>query len=627
MDQESPISFERLLATDPKLKAFNDTVPAGILIINLDDGQVVFSNRFFSEVLGGSGEQLLGKNWEDFFVDPEERQEIMVEFAMNDVARDFELRLRGPEGKIIWGLASLSIIPLDDEDMLLFAFTDVTRLKEIELKLEQSGAQQKAFNNTVPVGILVTGLDDGRVVYSNDFISELLGAEGDQILGANWNDFFVDEEERQNMMVEFAMEDEVHNFELRLRHKNGDTIWGLASLSFVPMEDEDLLLFAFNDVTKLKQIELKLAQSNAQQKAFNNTVPAGILVIGIDDGRVVYSNDFISELLGAEGDQILGANWNDFFVDEEERQNMMVEFAMEDTVRDFELRLRHRNGDTVWGLASLSYVPMDDEDLLLFAFNDVTRLKQVEMDLAAANDELKNLAELKNRFLGMAAHDLRTPIGAIRGMSELITTLELPENKKGELVVSITEVSDQMLELLNDLLDVTAIESGTFDLDLKPGDLRQLIQQRVELVSFNAEAKNIQIETSVSEIPEFPFDQNRLGQVIDNLLTNAIKFSPAGGHVDLSASTDERFVELCIRDYGQGISETELDKIFVPFEKLSTRPTAGEKSTGLGLAIVKRIVDAHRGFVNVDSVKGEGATFTVSLPLDPNDTGPNNYSI
>ncbi|MBT7486097.1 MAG: sensor domain-containing diguanylate cyclase [Rhodospirillales bacterium] len=114
------------------MKIFNDTVPAGILVLSLEDGKVVFSNQFFRDTLGGDGDQVLGASWEDFFVNPDERQELMVKFAVEDEVRNFELRLRRTDGGVVWGLASLSSIPIKDEELLLFAFVDITPLKEAE---------------------------------------------------------------------------------------------------------------------------------------------------------------------------------------------------------------------------------------------------------------------------------------------------------------------------------------------------------------------------------------------------------------------------------------------------------------------------------------------------------------
>ncbi len=136
MDGIRTPSFEELIRHDEKLKVFNDTVPAGILILRVDDGRVIFSNRFFHETLGAGGERMLGSSWDEFFVDGEERQDLMVEFVRHDEVRNFELRLKHKSGSVVWGLASMSAIPIENEDLLLFAFIDITPLKEAEAKIE-----------------------------------------------------------------------------------------------------------------------------------------------------------------------------------------------------------------------------------------------------------------------------------------------------------------------------------------------------------------------------------------------------------------------------------------------------------------------------------------------------------
>ena len=135
MTRAKETSFELLVRNDENLRVFNDTVPAGILILRVDDGKVIFSNRFFHETLGAGGDQILGSSWEDFFVDPEERQNLMIQFVEQDEVRNFEIRLRHKEGGTIWGLTSMASIPIENEDLLMFAFIDVTQLKEAEARI------------------------------------------------------------------------------------------------------------------------------------------------------------------------------------------------------------------------------------------------------------------------------------------------------------------------------------------------------------------------------------------------------------------------------------------------------------------------------------------------------------
>ncbi|MBL4690751.1 MAG: sensor domain-containing diguanylate cyclase [Rhodospirillales bacterium] len=136
MSDKHETNFELMVLNDEKLKVFNDTVPAGILVLRVDDGRVIYSNRFFQETLGADGEQVFGESWDEFFVDSEERQNLMIKFVENDEVRNFELRLRHKNGGIVWGLASMSSIPIEDEDLLMFAFIDVTQLKEAEAKIQ-----------------------------------------------------------------------------------------------------------------------------------------------------------------------------------------------------------------------------------------------------------------------------------------------------------------------------------------------------------------------------------------------------------------------------------------------------------------------------------------------------------
>jgi two-component system, sensor histidine kinase and response regulator len=225
----------------------------------------------------------------------------------------------------------------------------------------------------------------------------------------------------------------------------------------------------------------------------------------------------------------------------------------------------------------------------------------------------KELNQVKNKFLGIAAHDLRNPLTSIKGMSQLMMQLPLPEEKKSKFVATINRVSNQMLQLVNDLLDVSVIESGRFDLRLEVSNLSKLAAERAELVVDSAKNKNIELVMDLSDIPDTLFDSDRIGQVMDNLLTNAIKFSKSSTTIHLSTHESKGVVSVVVTDQGPGIPEEEVGTIFGSFNKTSVQPTAGEKSTGLGLSIVKQIIDAHKGQIHVESAVGKGTTFSVSL--------------
>jgi len=235
---------------------------------------------------------------------------------------------------------------------------------------------------------------------------------------------------------------------------------------------------------------------------------------------------------------------------------------------------------------------------------------------AEAEQRLTELNELKDQHLGIAAHDLRNPLSSIRGMSQMLVEMELDENTQTSFLQSIYRVSDQMLTLVDNLLDVAVIESGRFDLKITEENISSLVGERIELMAKNAERKEIRLIADLQKVTDSLFDADRMRQVVDNLLSNAIKFSPSGSVVNVACGQAGRILDITVTDQGPGIPSEDLDRLFDSFEKLSAQPTGGEKSTGLGLSIVKSIVDAHGGEIEVDSEVGRGTTFIVHLPVE-----------
>jgi signal transduction histidine kinase len=231
------------------------------------------------------------------------------------------------------------------------------------------------------------------------------------------------------------------------------------------------------------------------------------------------------------------------------------------------------------------------------------------------HQKLREMDEQKNKFLGMAAHDLRSPLTSIMGFSQLMLENPMDEKHQREFLGIIHQVSQEMLNTVNDLLDISVIESGKFDLNPKQDDLVKLIHYRVRLANMNAKHKNIEINTCIPNSQMLFFDADRLGQVLDNFITNAVKYSPEGTHILVMLQQKDRCVEVSVIDEGPGIAKAQQQALFGAFQKAGVRPTGGEKSIGLGLAIVKKIVESHQGTVGVSSEEGKGSRFYFTLPL------------
>jgi signal transduction histidine kinase len=245
-------------------------------------------------------------------------------------------------------------------------------------------------------------------------------------------------------------------------------------------------------------------------------------------------------------------------------------------------------------------------------------LSQKNNALQESNQELVRLNQLKSRFLGLAAHDFRNPLTSIRGLSELLLGEAFGHlnEEQSEYIKIIHQASDDMLTLVNNLLDVSLIESGKLELHLKKSSLADLILNRIKMNRVLAEKKRITIQSKIEKIPEFFFDQKCITQVFDNILSNAIKFSPHGTRVFIAVHLENNAATVKVTDEGPGIPEEDKKRLFVEFQRLSAKPTGGEKSTGLGLAIVKKIVEAHGGVLKVESTAGSGSTFSFTIPAN-----------
>ena len=242
----------------------------------------------------------------------------------------------------------------------------------------------------------------------------------------------------------------------------------------------------------------------------------------------------------------------------------------------------------------------------------------VALEKSRLYEDLLRLNDMKNKFLGMAAHDLRTPIAVIKGYADVLTDglvgdLDYTQKKP---VRAIAEYCNKMLLLIDDLLDVSAIESGRLTMEIREVDLKDYLTEVHRDSSLVGKAKSIGLDLEISEaLPKVFMDPRRVDQVIHNLISNALKFSNPKTRIVLRAVLLKDAVAISVEDQGQGIPPDEISKMFQYFGKTNVRPTAGERSSGLGLAIAKRIVEAQGGKITVESQPGKGSIFTFTIPL------------
>ncbi len=244
-------------------------------------------------------------------------------------------------------------------------------------------------------------------------------------------------------------------------------------------------------------------------------------------------------------------------------------------------------------------------------------IKEKKM-LEIANKKLAQLNQDQNIILGTAAHDLRSPISTAFSLAELLTeNSDIYSNDEIiqylKIIKNTTELS---INLLDSLLDFSAIESGKVDLNIKSDNYCKIIEQVIEANTIFAKNKNIEIAFKIEDnICNISLDKTRISQLLTNLLSNAIKYSYPHTQIIIKVNKTDKWIVTHVIDHGQGIKQDELKNLFKTFSKTSSKPTGGEKSTGLGLAIVKKIIDLHKGKIEVESTIKKGSTFTFYLPI------------
>jgi PAS domain S-box-containing protein len=349
----------------------------------------------------------------------------------------------------------------------------------------------------------------------------------------------------------------------------------------------------------------------------------------LPDLPLVFVNPAFERITGYSAREALGENCR--FLQGTARRQKRLETLREalaaGTRCNVVLKNFRKDGTMFWN--ELYVAPLRDAQGRVTHFvgvqNDVTRRVEAERagsrlrrQLRERNRELERLDAEKNALLGMAAHDIRNPLTTILLNAAILKgDAARPPGPEAchRAVGRIRDSAGFMLELVNELLDVTKIESGSLSLDRKPLDIAALLRERLPPHRQSAAAKRIEIRSRCEGgLPPAYADRARIAQVLDNLVSNAVKFSHPDTTVRVRAARAGDDIAVSVSDEGQGVPPEEQARLFQPFARTSVRGTAGEPSTGLGLAICRKIVKAHDGRIGVESTAGKGSTFHFTLP-------------
>jgi PAS domain S-box-containing protein len=507
------------------------------------------------------------------------------------------------------------------------AIFDITEQRAVEEERLKLAAIVESSDDAI-----MSGSPEGLFTSWNLGAERMFGYSAEEVLGKSVSLLTPrgKEGEAIERVEEVLRTGEVVHTETVRRRKDGEVID--VAFTYSPLKDaagEVVGISAIaHDISERKRAAAALAESEAKFRAMVETTQEWVWAVD-DQGRHTYSNPGVERILGYRPEELLGRDGIDL-VHEDDRQRVMWlandERVLKDGWSNIVLRWRHKDGS--YRHLETSATPILDEAGKLRGFRgtdrDVTERVQAEQERErllelerAQNQRLRELDKLKDEFIALVSHELRTPLTSIRGYTELLldgAAGEISDDQRQFLGV-VDRNSQRLLHLVGDLLFLAQIEAGKLALDVGAVDLAAIASESVEAARPAAEDKEITLTLATSPVPLLAGDQERIGQLLDNLVSNAVKFTPGGGRVDIRVRGHRGRAVIEVRDSGIGIPKDEKKFLFQRFFRTSSATEHAIQGTGLGLAISKAIVEAHGGAITVESEEGAGTTFRVSLPI------------
>ncbi len=361
--------------------------------------------------------------------------------------------------------------------------------------------------------------------------------------------------------------------------------------------------------------KLKSDEQYRELVQFSNSI-----ILRMDDkGRITFLNRFAQDFFGFAESEIIGKSTIGTIVPKTETTGKDLEDMIRDIIdssEKYKININEnmrKNGERVWIIwTNKAFQVSNRKREILCIGNDMTKIKEAE-------EKLKEAMEIKNRFVSIASHELRSPLAAIRGSIDLIAdglTGPVTEKQKYWLDVTRSYIA-RLNRVTDDILTVQKFEAGKMSFEMRKNDLNATVSEITAIMKNSVSEKGLGLLTDLDgKIPEFIFDKDRIVQVLVNLINNAVKFTDKGC-IRVSTALDKDRVKVSVTDTGCGMPAKELPKVFEKFEQLSNAQERKSGGTGLGLSIAKEIVVHHGGDIRVESELGRGTSFYFTLPLTP----------
>jgi len=655
---------EELRQSEAKFRAIVEQ--ASDIIYTIDQmGQVTYVSPNIESILGCPSNDLITNHFSiRTYPDDLELVIAAVQQALAGETANVECRAQHEDGTWLWLNCNLSPLRTNDGGIGIMGIArDISDRKRLEEELRQSEYKFRAIVENANDLIYVIDRN-GCIVYMSPNSTAIIGFSPEEMQGSSFDQFVHPDDLVVGAdAIQRAIAGERFSFEVRSFDKTGRLRWFNSNIApFQLSTGEAVLMGIGRDLTDRKRAEEALRRSERKYRNIFENSYIGVGRAQLSNTVILEVNQRLAEMLGfTNSADLVGQSWEQFCITEAESQRITTRLREHGFMNE-EMQIRVHDGSVRWWLSS-SRVNLD-EDCIDFVVADITDRKQREEELRLAKDaaEAANLA--KSTFLANMSHELRTPLNVILGFTQLMERENALSDRQRSFIITINRSGEHLLNLINDVLEMSKIEAGRITLNPEPFDLRHLLDTLQSMFRIRTEAKKLALSFYLaSDLPTTIIaDEGKLRQVLINLLSNAVKFTERGtitlqvtleeasqaiknsgqavnqkdneesDEISLKASEQRirgllstandvptPFLHFTITDTGIGIAPEEIEQLFQPFVQTASGLKVKE-GTGLGLTISRQFVQLMGGDIQLQSVVGQGSTFTFQIPVTLTDS-------
>jgi PAS domain S-box-containing protein len=574
------------------------------------------------------------QNWQDSIID-EDREKTLAtlnESLITNTTISLKYRIKTKSGSWKWIQSTGKIVEYTDDGKpkrMIGTHLDISELMQAELALRESEEKYRALVDNAWEGITILDMN-GTVLFANRSIAHTFGIKDtDTLIGRKVFDFIAPES------IPLVMQDftnvmqgnDSYTSVYKCYALDGTELWLESIGKAIHYEGEIADLVSLRDITERRAVEQELRDNEEKYRNLFNTMPNGFYR-STPEGYFIDANPALVEMLGYYSlDELKKVHIpTTIYVNEEERYDM--DEYNTDFISELEIyRLRRKDGTIIWLEDNARYVKDEYGNIIYHEgiCKDITDRLRKDAELKESEARLKELNATKDKFFSIIAHDLKNPLGNFRNIANVLYDQYdyFNEPDKKEYIKAIKDASEQVYELLENLLDWSRSQRGKIVFCPDIIDLYFISISCIGALKLSAANKNIKLVNNITIGSICYADANLVTTVMRNLTSNAIKFTPKDGTIEIGiidpSDNDSSMVTVYVKDNGVGISQEIKDKLFRIDQNVTTPGTSQEKGTGLGLILCKEFIEMHKGRIWVDSQQGIGSTFYFTVPKE--DTG------